>query len=363
LSRLVVIAIVLELLCARSAAPVQAAAAPVLDWPVPNGHHFSQANGFPAGASPMGFTLVDDTQAKFWTAFQALGGVDHLGYPASQRFIWGGFVTQLTQKAVLQWRPEKGSADYVNVFDDLGAAGKNDWLSTVKSVPAPVAPGFDTSLAWPQIVAHRMDLLRARPALLARYQNTPDAMNLFGLPVSSVVDAGPMYVVRLQRAVLQEWKVTEPWANVGDVTVANGGDIAKEAAMFPSKSLRPVDPGVASWPTSTYLISGVATWYGPGFVGKVMASGGIYDPNDPTTTASNAYPLGSKLKVTCLSTNKSIEVFVRDTGGFTYPDVVDLSPAAFASLGRPISAGVIAVSVQLELPPPPTSKTQAPPAR
>lgn len=341
-----------------------AATAPVLDWPVAHGHHYTQASGFPAGSSPMGFTIVDDSQAKLWTAFQTLGGVERLGYPASNRFMWSGFLTQVTQKAVLQWRPETGSVDFVNVFDDLGTAGKNEWLQTVRSVPPPVPANFDAGMDWPTVVKHRADLLRARPALASWYQGVPGAMDLYGLPMSPVVDAGPMYIVRLQRAVLQEWKVKEPWADVGQVTVANGGDVAKEAAVFPFKAVRPADPGLSTWPSSTYSISGIATWYGPGFVGKAMANGQTYDPNDPTTTASNAYPLGSTLTVTATSTKKSITVVVRDTGGFAYPDVVDLSPAAFASLGRPISAGVLPVAVVLAVPPTPTtSKTQAPPSR
>ncbi len=338
-----------------------------LDWPIPNGHHFTQASGFPAGASPMGYAIVDDSQAKLWSEFQRLGGVNHLGYPASQRFMWSGFVTQVTQKAVLQWRPETQSVAFVNVFDDLDTAGKNPWLTSVRSVPRPVAPTFDNGLAWSQVVSHRVDLLRTRPALLKWYQSAPDANNLYGLPESPVVDAGPMYVVRLQRAVLQEWKVKEPWAEVGQVTVANGGDVAKEAAVFPWKAMRPIDSGVAYWPVSStgYTISGVATWYGPGFVGKPMANGQIYNPNDATTTASNAYPLGSRLKVTARSTSKSIDVWVRDTGKFAYPDVVDLSPAAFTSLGIPTSTGVMSVTVVLADPPGPgsTSNTQAPSSR
>jgi hypothetical protein len=364
--RVLALALIVLPTLAPSGLVARAANAPMLDWPITNGHHFTQADGFPPGTSPMGYSLVDDERAKLWSAFVALGGVDRLGYPASDRFEWGGFITQVTQKAVLQWRPESGSVDFVNVFDDLGAAGRNGWLSTVRSVPAPVSSNYDAGLSWSEIVKHRVDLLRPRPALLARYQTAPDALDLYGLPVSPIVDVGPMYIVRLQRAVFQEWKVKEPWANPGDVTIANGGDVAKEAALFPAKAVRPIAPYAATWPAlaTGYTISGVATWYGPGFAGKAMANGATYDPKDPTTTASNAYPLGSKLKVTATATGKSIDVVVRDTGGFAYPDVADLSPAAFTSLGRSLSTGVIAVVVVLEaLPPPPTSKTQAPSRR
>ena len=358
--------------------PLHALAAPLaLDWPLPGGHYFTQANGFPTGASPMGYSIVDDDAAKLWSAFQARGGVAHLGYPASQRFIWGGFVSQATQKAVLQWRPDRGTVEFVNVFDDLGQTGMNDWLLTVRSVPPPVAADYDRGLDWPKIVVHRQDLLRARPALLKAYLSTVDALDLYGLPTSKIFDAGPMYVIRLQRAVLQEWKVKEPWANVGEVTVANGGDLAKEAGAFPWRQLRPAASPIDTWPTKSYTITGIATWYGPGFVGKVMANGQIYDPTDPTTTAANAYPLGSSLRVTSTATKKSIVVTVRDTGTFVYPRVTDLSPAAFASLGVPTGAGITAVTVELLPPPlppsvsptpalsptPAASKTRVPPAK
>ena len=323
------------------------AAAPVLDWSIPNGHLFTESNGFPSGSSPMGFSIVDDSQAKFWTAYQSLGGVSRLGYPASRRFVWDGFVTQVTQKAVLQWRPESSSVDFVNVFDDLGRKGKDGWLLSERSIPSSVGTNFDAGLTWPQVVAHHEELLKARPALLKAYQSTPDALDLYGLPMSPVYDAGPMYVVRLQRAVLQEWKVKQPWADIGQVTVANGGDVAKEAGSVPFDQMRPIAVAVDTWPTTNFVLDGIASWYGPGFAGKPMANGQIYQPNDPTTTAANAFPLGSVLRVTSTVTKKSIVVTVRDTGSFQYPRVTDLSPAAFSSLGLSTATGITAVTVDL----------------
>jgi hypothetical protein len=39
--------------------------------------------------------------------------------------------------------------------------------------------------------------------------------------------------------VFQRWKVDVPWAKAGQVTVANGGDLAKEAEILPSDVLAP----------------------------------------------------------------------------------------------------------------------------
>src|SRR5262249_29981655 len=51
--------------------------------------------------------------------------------------------------------------------------------------------------------------------------------------------------IRLQRAVIQQWKQDVPWAKAGQVTVANGADIAKEAGLFPAEATRPETPGGA----------------------------------------------------------------------------------------------------------------------
>ncbi|MBV9173314.1 MAG: hypothetical protein JOZ81_24885, partial [Chloroflexi bacterium] len=42
-----------------------------------------------------------------------------------------------------------------------------------------------------------------------------------------------------QRATLQYWKQQMPWADKGSVTVANGGDLAKEAGVFPWLAVTP----------------------------------------------------------------------------------------------------------------------------
>jgi len=50
---------------------------------------------------------------------------------------------------------------------------------------------------------------------------------------------GNHFAVRLQRAVIQLWKVDVPWAKAGETTVANGGDVAKEAGLFPPDATTP----------------------------------------------------------------------------------------------------------------------------
>src|SRR5689334_7964075 len=100
-------------------APAAPAGASAADIALPNGHFYTEA----AGAAGLGFAIADDAQGRFWSSFEALGGVAALGYPASLPYQSGGFVYQAVQGALLQWRPELGRAVLANTFEQLSAAG------------------------------------------------------------------------------------------------------------------------------------------------------------------------------------------------------------------------------------------------
>jgi hypothetical protein len=63
-----------------------------------------------------------------------------------------------------------------------------------------------------------------------------------GLPTSGITDMGDSFTIRCQRIVIQQWKKDMPWAKAGDVTVANGGDIAKSAGLVPVAAQLPLLP-------------------------------------------------------------------------------------------------------------------------
>jgi rare lipoprotein A len=77
---------------------------------------------------------------------------------------------------------------------------------------------------------------------------------------------------------------------------------------------------------------GVASWYGPDFHGKPTASGEIYDMN-ALTCAHREYPFGTKLNVTNVSNNKSVNCTVNDRGPFVSGRELDLSYAAAKEIG------------------------------
>ena len=234
-ARKTVCATVFVLLAALLVGPATASAQSQ-DFPIAGGWFFTQTGGDSPDPGD-GYAVIDDEQAQFWKAFQASGGVEAVGYPVSRRFVWDGFVTQAMQKAVFQWRPETESVAFINVFDDLHRLGFDEELEG-QLIP-PREQIDESGLSFEEIIAGRTQLLEVEPGLLEAYQSVPDSLRFFGLPTSKVRTFDGLRAVRLQRAVLQLWTQDFPWARAGQVTVANGGDVAKQLGLFPASATAP----------------------------------------------------------------------------------------------------------------------------
>lgn len=89
---------------------------------------------------------------------------------------------------------------------------------------------------------------------------------------------------------------------------------------------------------------GVASWYGPGFVGKPTASGAPYDP-ERLTCAHKVLKLGTVVRVTRGSL--AISCLVNDRGPFVGDRIIDLSRAGSRALGFD---GVAEVAVEVLAP-------------
>lgn len=84
---------------------------------------------------------------------------------------------------------------------------------------------------------------------------------------------------------------------------------------------------------------GCASWYGPGFYGRLTTSGEVFTGRE-MTCASWHFPLGSRLEVEYCG--KKIIVRVNDRGGL---NLLDLSEGAFRELA-PLGRGIIRVKVR-----------------
>ncbi|MBD1914340.1 MULTISPECIES: septal ring lytic transglycosylase RlpA family protein [Cyanophyceae] len=95
----------------------------------------------------------------------------------------------------------------------------------------------------------------------------------------------------------------------------------------------------------TSTLTGMASWYGPGFHGRRSASGEVFNQND-LTAAHRTLPFGTRVRVTNVSTGQSVVVRINDRGPFSHGRVIDLSAAAATNIGLRAS-GV--ARVQLEV--------------
>lgn len=87
------------------------------------------------------------------------------------------------------------------------------------------------------------------------------------------------------------------------------------------------------------VIYGTASWYGPGFHGRLTANGERFDENT-LTAAHKSLPFNTRLKVTNRSNGKSVVVRINDRGPYIGTRSIDLSKAAAECLGG-IGKGVI----------------------
>lgn len=88
-----------------------------------------------------------------------------------------------------------------------------------------------------------------------------------------------------------------------------------------------------------------ASFYHDKFNGKKTASGEIFN-NRKLTAAHRTLPFGTIVEVTNLRTGKSIEVRINDRGPFHSSRALDLSKAAFDSIGN-TSRGTMPVEYEI----------------
>lgn len=94
----------------------------------------------------------------------------------------------------------------------------------------------------------------------------------------------------------------------------------------------------------TMMETGLASWYGPKFHGKLTASGEVFN-QEKFTAAHRTLPWGSRVKVTNLDNGKSVDVRINDRGPFGKGRIIDVSRAAARALGM-VGRGITTVQVE-----------------
>jgi len=118
-------------------------------------------------------------------------------------------------------------------------------------------------------------------------------------------------------------------------------------AKLPSPLETEQAPPIARIPVPsqpTMMETGLASWYGPKFHGKLTASGEVFN-QEKFTAAHRTLPWGSRVKVTNLDNGKSVDVRINDRGPFGKGRIIDVSRAAARALGM-VGRGITTVQVE-----------------
>lgn len=134
-----------------------------------------------------------------------------------------------------------------------------------------------------------------------------------------------------------------------DTVVKSTGKCKAVAAPGPKKIGKPYKiNGVIYYPMESadgYSEVGIASWYGPGFHGKLTANGETYNQK-AMTAAHKTLPLPTLVKVENLENGKSVVVRVNDRGPYSKGRIIDLTEVAARRLGM-IDKGTAKVRVSV----------------
>jgi rare lipoprotein A len=91
--------------------------------------------------------------------------------------------------------------------------------------------------------------------------------------------------------------------------------------------------------------TGMASWYGPGFHGKITANGEKFNMNT-FTAAHRKLKFGTQLRITNLKNDLSVVVRVNDRGPYNHKRVIDLSKTAAKEIDM-IKSGLANVKIEI----------------
>ncbi len=176
--------------------------------------------------------------------------------------------------------------------------------------------------------AVRRDLVaRAQPVLAA--QDRARAL-LARAELAAARDAAARAELAARRAALDALSRNVSFAVAPAVTKRGRRAAAAEAPVVDLIEQSCCDVP-AGYRATGQTITGIASWYGPGFVGSPTATGAPYDP-ERLTAAMLAVPLGTVVRVTT-DDGLAVVVLVNDRGPYVDGRVIDLSRAGARRLG------------------------------
>lgn len=139
----------------------------------------------------------------------------------------------------------------------------------------------------------------------------------------------------------------QPLTNVVGTPIASSQALSKVSkTVVPIRAAKRISPSY-NLPVAiiTQVISGVASWYGPGFHGGTTANGERF--NQYTLTAAHpTLPFGTPVRVTNTENGRSVVVRINDRGPYEGGRIIDLSKGAAQVIGL-VSSGVATVKLEV----------------
>ncbi|MCL9774121.1 septal ring lytic transglycosylase RlpA family protein [Vibrio methylphosphonaticus] len=94
-----------------------------------------------------------------------------------------------------------------------------------------------------------------------------------------------------------------------------------------------------------HQLTGLASWYGSQFHGRLTASGEKYDMR-ALTAAHKTLPFGTLVRVINTDNNKSVDVKINDRGPYVKGRTIDLSQKAFEKVGS-TTQGTVPIRIEI----------------
>ncbi len=159
----------------------------------------------------------------------------------------------------------------------------------------------------------------------------------------SVADAEHAAALEAQRLALDAVSTTVTLALTPAQTTRSRQALANQSPVI--ALLERTGAGIPVGYTRTgQSVSGQASWYGPGFVGRPTASGAPYDP-ERLTCANKELPLGTVIHVS--ANGLEINCLVNDRGPYVGSRILDMSRAGSRALGYD---GLAQVTIEVLVP-------------
>jgi rare lipoprotein A len=121
------------------------------------------------------------------------------------------------------------------------------------------------------------------------------------------------------------------------VSLSLSASCARKTSAHAPPSVKPARVGETQ--------TGIASWYGVPYNGRLSANGEIYDM-EKLTAAHRSLPFDTWVEVTNLSNNKRVDVRITDHGPFVNGRIIDLSLAAAREIDL-VTAGIVRVRIKV----------------